>query len=396
MEFRQPAPDGIVCFAGVDWWYHNRGHSECQIMRRLAERVPVLWINSIGMRLPTPGKTELPLTRYARKLWSTLRGLRRAERGLWIFSPIFIPRYSLRAVEWNGWLLHFQVLFLSRLLGIRRPSVFVTVPTPARAVARGRWRRIVFNRSDAFSEFPEVDSALISQLEGELLESSDSVLYVNRVLMEKERSRTRASRLLSHGVDFEHFSRVRAATGATVPCPERIAHLPRPLVGFYGALDDYTVDLELLVQTARRVRTGALLVIGPKAMEIDRLLAEPNVCYLGPVTYEELPNYAAHFDVGIMPWLQNDWIRKCNPIKLREYLALGFPIVSMRFPELSPYAEHVYGADSHAEFLEQLDRALAESDPARFEARRDSVRGESWESRAERVAELLGLPSERA
>jgi glycosyltransferase involved in cell wall biosynthesis len=167
-------------------------------------------------------------------------------------------------------------------------------------------------------------------------------------------------------------------------------------VGFYGALDDYTVDLELLIATARRVSNGTLLVIGPKAMEISRLLAEPNVCYLGPVTYEQLPNYAAHFDVGIMPWLQNDWILKCNPIKLREYLALGFPIVSMRFPELSPYAEHVYGADSHEEFLTQLDRALAESDPARFEARRESVRGESWESRAERVAELLGLAPGRA
>ena len=57
--------DGVVCFAGVDWWYHNRGHSECQIMQRLAERVPVLWVNSIGMRLPAPGRSELVLHRYA-------------------------------------------------------------------------------------------------------------------------------------------------------------------------------------------------------------------------------------------------------------------------------------------------------------------------------------------
>ena len=85
--------DAVICFAGVDWWYHNRGHSECQIMRRLAKRVPVVWVNSIGMRFPTKGKTELPWRRYLRKAKSTLKGLRRDESGMWVFSPLFLPIY---------------------------------------------------------------------------------------------------------------------------------------------------------------------------------------------------------------------------------------------------------------------------------------------------------------
>ncbi len=75
-------------------------------------------------------------------------------------------------------------------------------------------------------------------------------------------------------------------------------------------------------------------MIGPKAMDISRLQAEPNVVYLGPVQYAKLPAYAAQFNVALMPWLQNEWIKGCNPIKLKEYLALGFPVVAMRFPEL--------------------------------------------------------------
>lgn len=385
--------DGVVCFAGVDWWYHNRGHSECQIMRRLARKLPVLWINSIGMRLPTPGKSSLVLRRFARKLRSTFRGMRRDDSGLWVYSPLFLPRYTRTATALNGILLDWQVRVLTRWLGISNPCVWVTIPTAVVAVERGRWERIVFNRSDAFSSFPEVDTEVIKQFEEKLLRRSDDVLYVSRDLMEQERGRCRRAHLVPHGVDFDHFASARSTDGPTMPAPARIATLPKPIVGFYGALDDYTIDLELMIRIARSIPEGTLLVIGPRAMEIGRLLAEPNVVYLGPIPYEELPAYAAHFDVGIMPWLRNEWIAKCNPIKLREYLALGFPIVSIQFPELADYEEHVYAAADHEEFLQQLRHALEERSPERSKARRASVLDESWDSRTSQVSRILGLES---
>jgi hypothetical protein len=142
---------------------------------------------------------------------------------------------------------------------------------------------------------------------------------------------------------------------------------------------------------ARAFPKATLLVIGPQAMEIGRLLAEPNVRYLGPVPYEQLPDYAAHFDVGIMPWLQNDWIRGCNPIKLKEYLALGFPVVSIRFPQLAAFEHLVHAADDPAAFVDGIAAALAAPDPAAAERRRQSVRDASWDARADRVGELLAL-----
>ena len=386
-----PMADGVVCYAALDWWYHNRGHSECQIMRRLARRVPVLWVNSIGMRLPTTGKTELTLARYARKLRSTLKGLRRDPCGLWVYSPLFVPRYSPAAVELNGRLLDLQVRWLRRRIGIRRPSLFITMPTACAAAERSQYVRTVFNRADAFSEFPEVDSRLIAGLEARLLARADEVLYVSDVLFERERTRARRAHFLDHGVDFEHFASARSASGPCRPAPEAIADLPRPLIGFYGALDDYVIDLDLMVRVARAFPKATLLVIGPKAMEIGRLLAEPNVCYLGPVPYEQLPEYAAHFNVGIMPWLQNEWIRGCNPIKLKEYLALGFPIVSMRFPQLASYEDLVHAVDDAGAFVSAVAAALATDDPAAAERRRASVRNASWDAIADRVGELLRL-----
>jgi glycosyltransferase involved in cell wall biosynthesis len=387
-----PAADGVVCFAGVDWWYHNRGHSECQVMRRLARTRKVLWINSIGMRMPRPGATELPLHRYLRKARSTLKGLRRDPSGMWVYSPLFVPRYTEGALAWNGRLLAAQVRLLRRWIGIERPSVWVTVPTAAPALARGVWQRVVFNRSDDFAAFPEVTSPVIARLERELLERADRVLYVNRVLYERERRGLRHAELIDHGVDFDHFAGARPlAAEPPKEAPPELGALPRPIVGFYGALDDYTVDLDLMIRTARAVPGGTLLVIGPRQMEIGRLLAEPNVVYLGPIPYEALPAYAAQFDVGIMPWLRNEWIEACNPIKLKEYLALGFPVVTTRFPMLAPYEDVVLAADDAAGFVAQLGRALAARDVAGAEARRARVRDSSWAALSDQVAGWLGL-----
>ena len=378
--------DGVVCFAGVDWWYHNRGHSECHIMKRLAGRAPVLWINSIGMRTPAPGRTELPLRRYARKIRSTLKGLQRdPETGMWIYSPLFVPRYSQRWVELNGRLLAAQVRWLCRRLGIRRPSAWVTVPTAVGAVERGKWVRCLFNRSDEFSRFPEADGRLIASLEQRLLRNCDCVLYVNRELMKREAAQCRQTEYLGHGVDYDHF----AATDGEVRAECR--DLPRPIIGFYGALDDYTVDKALLIKVAREVRHGTLLLIGPRAMDTTALEAEPNVRYLGAVPYEALPRYAKAFDIGLMPWLDNEWIASCNPIKLKEYLALGFPVVSIDFPELAPYRGLVHTARSHEEFLAGVRAAINSADPGAVDQRRSAVRQDSWAALADRVGPMLRL-----
>ena len=38
-----------ICFSGEDWWYHNRGHADTQLMRRFARMGTTLYVNSIAM-----------------------------------------------------------------------------------------------------------------------------------------------------------------------------------------------------------------------------------------------------------------------------------------------------------------------------------------------------------
>jgi glycosyltransferase involved in cell wall biosynthesis len=384
------APDGIVCFAGQDWWYHSRAHSEVQLMLRLARDRPVLLVNSIGMRMPMPGRSTQPARRIARKLHSFTRGLQAPVPDLpnfHVLSPVTVPLGDARVRALNTSSIRAQVRRAMRRIGIARPVMFVTVPTAWEVVESMPRTTLVYNRADRHSAFDEADSELIGGLERELLRRADHVLYVSHALMDEERAETgdRAA-FLDHGVDLELFR-----PDPSAPEPPELAVIPHPRIGYFGGLEPLTVDFTLLEGLARDLPDAQLVLVGNATVPLDSLLARPNVHFLGMQPYEAVPSYGRGFDVGIMPWLQNDWIEACNPIKLKEYLALGLPIVSIDFPELERYHPLVTAVDDPGEFTAAVAEVLASGGPSSAAARRESVEPDSWDSKAELLADLVGL-----
>jgi glycosyltransferase involved in cell wall biosynthesis len=104
---------------------------------------------------------------------------------------------------------------------------------------------------------------------------------------------------------------------------------------------------------------------------------------LGQKPYEEVAAYMAACDVLIMPWNQNEWIRACNPVKLKEYLAVGRPVVSTPFPELKHYDDVVRSAGDAAGFAHEIELALREPpEPGRLRWR---VCDQTWDAKARDV-----------
>ncbi len=124
-------------------------------------------------------------------------------------------------------------------------------------------------------------------------------------------------------------------------------------------------------------------------MDLDVLLALPNVHWLGQRPHALVPSYGAGFDVALMPWHDNAWIRACNPIKMKEYLALGLRTVTTDFPEAHRYAGLLDIADGPADFVAKVRNALDEPD-GKDGARRASVASDSWEARAEHLLTVIG------
>ncbi|MEU6156271.1 glycosyltransferase [Actinosynnema sp. NPDC047251] len=382
----RPGQDqGWICFSAQDWWYHNRAHSDFQLMRSVAQRRKVLVVNSIGMRMPTPGNSTHVARRILRKLRSVAKFVRKPLPNFYVMSPLPLPFYGspfLRKV--NAVLVRTQVRLVATALRMRTPVIMVTIPTAWDVVQPMRKRSLVFNRSDRHSDFPEADRRSIEVLEHELLAHSDHVVYVSHALMDEERPRTGdRTHFLDHGVDIDHFT-----ARPESEWPDDIRSVDGPRIGFFGALDDFVVDFDLLERLAAELPTASLVLIGDATHPMERFDKYPNVHWLGFRPYDTIPAYGSAFDVAIMPWQDNNWIKHSNPIKLKEYLALGLPVVSTDFAELATYTDRVRATTGHAEFVDAVRRTLAEGGPRPASALRASVTRFSWHSRA---AELVAL-----
>jgi glycosyltransferase involved in cell wall biosynthesis len=123
--------------------------------------------------------------------------------------------------------------------------------------------------------------------------------------------------------------------------------------------------------------------------DVLRLAHHPNVSLLGPKPYEEAKRHVRHFDVGIIPHLDNAMTRAMNPLKAFVYASLGVPVVSTpvaNLDELAPLITVAAGAD---DFIARVDAAIqAGRRPLTPEARA-LLRANSWEERIDRILDLV-------
>lgn len=379
-----PGEPGFVWFAAQDWWYHNQAHSDFQLMRQVARERPVLVVNSLGLRMPVPGRSTHAGRRVLRKARSVAKLVRRPVPdlpGFHVMTPLMVPAYGdTRAARANAWLVRRQVQLVARAIGVGDvPHIGVTIPTAWPVVAPMRRASLVFNRSDLHSAFPEADGAWVASLEESLMRASDRVLYVSHELMKRDWDVVGDRAVfLDHGVDLDHFT----LDGEVDP---EVAAIPRPRLGFFGGLDDYVVDMDLLRRTAEANPDASLVLVGDATCAMDELTRLPNVHWLGFRPYSRIPAIGRGFDVALMPWLDNEWIRFANPIKLKEYLALGLPVVSTDYPEVEAYRDRVHVAHDRDDFP-ALARRAAATTPDRA-ALRASVLSSSWAARAAHLLE---------
>jgi glycosyltransferase involved in cell wall biosynthesis len=365
-------------------------------MRNVAQDRRVLFVNSIGMRMPTSGNTTMPIRRIGRKVRSVAKLVRHPlpeVPGFTVMTPVTVPLYQHQRIRrLNALLVAAQVRVVAALHGIGTPACMVTIPTAWDVVQHVPHGTLIYNRSDMHSAFPEADTTTIEQLEQALLLGADHVLYVSRSLMTSEASLTEGRAVfLDHGVDLSLFRRV-----AEDAWPPEVASIPRPRIGYFGALRDYVVDLGLLQAVAEAIPEAQLVLVGGSTCSMDALVSLPNVHWLGARDYEEIPCYGSAFDVALMPWLDNEWIRNCNPIKMKEYLALGLPVISIDFPEVRRYADVISVADSATDFVSRVRQALGEKDSETQRARRRAaVADASWVSRADVVERLVDRSGHR-
>ncbi|MFG0257230.1 MAG: glycosyltransferase [Phycisphaerales bacterium JB043] len=372
--------DGVICFGGEDWWYHNRGHFDMQMMRELSNDVPVLYVNSLGMRVPRVGEGVMFLRRVTRKLRSMLRGFVRVRDGFGVCSPISFP--GTLGMRLSRRLLPGQIVRCARKMGITRPLVWVACPPGAEVVDSLDPVGLVYQRTDRYEEYDNVDVEKIRSYDSTLKNRADVTVFCARMLHEQEATQCADTEFIDHGVDYETF----ASAGADTHEPDDVREIDRPRAGFIGGIDASTFDSELFVEAARSLPDVSFVMVGACSLP-DGWCPLENVHFLGQKPYEQVASYMASCDVLLMPWNRSEWIRACNPVKLKEYLAVGRPIVSTSFPELDHYAGFVRVGDGAAAFANEIREALEERPD--IDAMRARVERETWHAKGHQIRERL-------
>jgi teichuronic acid biosynthesis glycosyltransferase TuaH len=274
--------------------------------------------------------------------------------------------------------------------GSRNTALFVSNIFYGRILATMTRRVAIYDCNDNHLAFPGTPIWAAGYLR-RVVRGVDAVVVSSNFLREEiDPLGPRRVVEIGNGVDFDLFD-------AAFRAPRRVeamARLPRPCVGYAGALAEW-IDLELMVATARAIPHGTMVLVGPAVGPAVRpaelAAATPNLVWLGAKAHEDLPHYLAAMDVCLIPFRSNALTRGVNPNKLWEYLAMGKPVVATDFsPFVREYAAVVRVGPTPEAFVREVQAALAATESAAdVERRRDIARRHGWDESAARMVALI-------
>lgn len=370
---------------GEDWGAHPS--STQHLIKRLSAQEKVTWINSVGLRKPSFRFSDIQ--RLLNKSLLTLSSVwRRCSQETEEFSPSIL---NLAVLPWHDSVSinRFNKAVLKNKIGTSQQHeqrvYWVSVPSAISMIEKQPNDIIVYYCGDDFLALDGVDHEMIAPLEQRLIEQADIIFVASEHL--KHKMPSDKTFVLSHGVDFELFSQAIA--------PAEALATDAKTIGFYGSISNW-LDLEIL-ETLVSQRPGYhLMLVGECKVSIDSLLAYPNVTHIDKVQHNELPKYSQNWDVSILPFINNRQIQSCDPLKLKEYLAAGTPVVSTRFNAVEKYQDIVQIADDPAEFISKIDQMLKLSQQQRMALAKHSMQSvmeHSWGQKAEEALARLAKHS---
>jgi len=368
-----------IIFFSDDW---GRYPSTTQhIAKILANQNRILWIGSLGLRKPKLNFKDI------HRIFEKLKNLFNYQKpslnntNLFFTNPLIIPFHDNYFIERiNSFLLLRKIKKIQRTLDFKNPILFTSTPIIEKLIGKLNESISLYFCLDDYSLFKGAFNSL-PLFEKKMLEKVDVVFSVSDSLLNNRVPKSGKNYFLPQGVDFNHFDNTNERS-------ERLAEINKKVIGFFGLISTW-VNVGLIAKCALRYPDYSFVVIGKAEQNIEYLLKLANVEYKGEIPYQDLPNYAQKFDVGIIPFEINDLTIAVNPIKLIEYLALGIPVVSTRLPEVEKFKDLVFIAQNDDDFIKLIPIALKDNYPERNLLRKSKAKEFSWEFITEEVSKKI-------
>lgn len=380
----------IIC-SGPDWFRPSVTSTRQIIFRFRDDGYKVLWINPVAFKSPSVNSDNKKSMqkKIVNKLLTHLKLFKKADIGLYVFIPLYIPVFNARWDAINAGLMKLQMAVVAALLGIRlrETILWISGSFTLSPLLDKPFKTKVYQAADLISDFRTNNQALLADLRLKEIQLSTHVdhLFASSPNIRKKLQDLsgREVHLLTHGVDYEHF------TQQTI-LHERINEIKAkglPVAGYFGTLSDAN-DKEVFKILADNGFSVA--IIGKVLGDYSMLEGHPHIYFLGPVEFSALPSYARGFDLCLLNWIMADWIKNSFPVKTLEYLAMGKPVISCRIPVVEDmFGKLVYFAETPAEFLSQATKALKENNHLSEQQRTEIAGKHTWKSKYNYIREII-------
>ena len=286
---------GIVYF-GNSWNTENRTSSH-HIAAQLATRMPVMYLDSPGMR--GPSATARDVRKLLRTVFTAASKPRQIKDNLWHGT---VPQLPYRRVPGVEWLNHKFGVWAARramaCIGCKDWISWFVVPHLGLMAGGVGERLCVYYCVDDYAAHPGVDQDVMTRLDRHLTCTADQVFVAPPAIVEEKRAMNPHTLFSPHGVDASLFARAR---DPATPIPEAAKRLPHPVVGFFGLVADW-IDVELIAFMAKARPQWSFLLVGHIYTDTKLLDDVGNVVMAGAQSYESLPGWAKAFDVAIIPY----------------------------------------------------------------------------------------------
>lgn len=381
----------FIIFSSIDWTTHWQLHHQLATSLVSAGN-KVLFVENTGVRSANIGD----LGRLSERISNWRKGLHGFSSidgdNLTSYSPVLLPfPYSKLSLLFNKKIFNLSISRWAKASNFSNPIIISFLPTPLiqNAINSINPKLTVYYCANNMAE-SSISASQVRPYEDHFFESVDVVFTAAYVIQEYAQRFSEKVFYFPPGIDFDKFN---VALKDNKDIPSDLQKISGRIVGYIGTLGR-VLDQELLCALADQCSDFTFVFIGPKYTNIDALEAKSNIVFLGAKSHNQLPYYIKGFDVGIVPYICNEFTEGVYPSKLNEYLAMGIPAVSTNLREVRESKE-VYGeaaiiANNTKEFINAVKSLVFEKDDVlRKEKRIQIAKENSWESRFKGISEIL-------
>ena len=381
----------FIIFSSVDWTTHWQLHHQLATSL-VSTGNRVLFVENTGVR----SVNIHDIGRLSDRLSSWRKGIHGFSSidgdELTLYSPILLPfPYSKLALFINKKIFNLSILRWIKASNFNEPVIISFLPTPLiqNGIKNINPKLSIYYCANNMAE-SSISASQVRPYEDHFFESVDVVFTAAYVIQEYAQRFSEKVFYFPPGIDFDKFN---IALKGNEDIPSDLKKISGRIVGYIGTLGR-VLDQELLCALADQCSDFTFVFIGPKYTNIDALETKSNIVFLGAKSHNQLPYYIKGFDVGIVPYVCNDFTEGVYPSKLNEYLAMGIPAVSTNLREVRESKE-VYGeaaiiANNTKEFINAVKSLVFEKDDVlRKEKRIQIAKENSWESRFKGISEII-------